>query len=59
VDYRFAPANSVNQRAASIGLAALKLIGTKREVDCYHHGPTYIRICQAERELKEKQDGNL
>lgn len=58
-DYRFAPMHMTNQRAASVGLAAINLLDTEHLVDCYHHGPTYIRMSQAERELKERQDGNL
>lgn len=57
--YRLAPMHMTNQRAASVGLAAVALLGTDHVVDCYHHGPTYIRMSQAERELKERQDGNL
>lgn len=54
VPYEFAPATSNRQRAASVAVLAQKLYAEGAIESAAEHKPDYLRLSQAERELKDK-----
>lgn len=54
VPYSFAPAHLCRQRAGAVGMLALQYLKDGKTEDAKDHQPDYLRISQAERELKEK-----
>lgn len=54
VPYQFAPASCNRQRAASVAVLAQKLYNDGVFETAKEHKPDYLRLSQAERELKEK-----
>ena len=56
VDHVYAPSHRNRQSAASVGALALKLYKAGRYVSSDDHVPEYLRLSQAERERKEKED---
>ena len=52
---RLAPAHLRLQRASSVGALALEIYQAGGAVDCGRLMPSYLRLPQAERELKKKQ----
>lgn len=55
VPYTFAPAHMSKQRAAAVASLALKLAAEGNMESAADHRPDYLRLSQAERELKEKE----
>ena len=51
----FAPAHLSKQRAGSVAVLGAKYFKEGKLVDAKEHEPVYLRLSQAERELKEKQ----
>ena len=56
VDYSFAPAHMNRQRAAALAALASIYYQEGRTVSADEHAPIYLRLSQAERERKEKQE---
>lgn len=54
VPYSFAPSTCNRQRAAVIGWIGMKLFSQEIYESAVAHAPEYLRLSQAERELKEK-----
>ena len=52
----FAPANMNRQRAASVGALALRYYRAGRVESAADHRPDYLRVSQAERERKEREE---
>lgn len=55
VPYSFAPAHLNKQRAAAVAALAMEYAREGRFQTAAEHRPDYLRLSQAERELKEKQ----
>ncbi len=55
VPYTFAPAHLNKQRAGAIGVRAFDYYNMGKYENAAEHKPEYLRLSQAERELKEKQ----
>lgn len=55
VPYSFAPAHLNRQRAGAVGSLAVKYFKAGRFETATEHQPEYLRMSQAERELREKQ----
>ena len=55
VPYSFAPNSCSRQRAAVIGWIGMQLFAQGKAESAMAHAPEYLRLSQAERELKEKQ----
>ena len=51
--------NNRYQNAASVGLAAAEIFDSGKSVSHEELLPTYLRLPQAERELKKKKEGNV
>ena len=50
------PEHKMHQRAAGVGLAAAKMLAAGERCDGAALSPNYLRLSQAERERKEKED---
>jgi len=57
VPYSFAPLHVSKQRAGALAARALELFQNGVVQTAAEHEPDYLRLSQAERELKEKQAG--
>lgn len=55
VPYTFAPAHMNRQRAGSVAVLGMKLFKAGNFEMAAEHKPDYLRLSQAERELKERQ----
>jgi tRNA threonylcarbamoyladenosine biosynthesis protein TsaB len=55
VPYMFAPAPMNKQRAASVAALGMELYRNGQSENARYHKPDYLRLSQAERELKEKE----
>lgn len=55
VPYRFAPAHCNKQRAASVAVLGARLYAQGLAENAADHKPEYLRLSQAERELKERE----
>lgn len=55
VEKIFAGCQNNRQRAASVGYIGMKLLEMGKQISGDDHVPNYLRLSQAERELKEKQ----
>lgn len=53
VPYQFAPSHLNKQRAGALGALALRYLQAGKEESAMDHVPEYLRLSQAERELKE------
>lgn len=58
-NYSFAPAYSNRQRAAAIGTLATTYYKEGKIVSAKDHAPDYLRLSQAERERKERQENQI
>jgi len=56
VPYSFAPNSCNRQRAAVIGWIGMQLFAQGKAESAAAHAPEYLRLSQAERELKEKNE---
>jgi len=56
VPYSFAPNSCNRQRAAVIGWIGMQLFALGQSESAAAHAPEYLRLSQAERELKEKNE---
>jgi tRNA threonylcarbamoyl adenosine modification protein YeaZ len=56
VSYRIAPAHLNRQRAGAVGTLAIQYYKEGKTEASRDHKPEYLRISQAERELKERQE---
>ena len=56
VPFSYAPASCNRQRAAAIGVLALKYIEEGKVQKPEEHQPEYLRLSQAERERKEEME---
>jgi len=56
VPYSFAPNSCNRQRAAVIGWVGMQLFALGQTESAVSHAPEYLRLSQAERELKEKNE---
>jgi tRNA threonylcarbamoyladenosine biosynthesis protein TsaB len=56
VSHSYAPANLNRQRASSVGVLGTALYKMGKFENADEHTPNYLRLSQAERELKEKQE---
>lgn len=54
VPYSFAPAHLCRQRAGAVGMLAIQYFKEGKIETAKEHQPDYLRLSQAERELKEK-----
>lgn len=54
--YTIAPAYCNRQRSAAIGALAMAYFAEGKFVDAREHAPDYLRLSQAERERKERQE---
>ncbi len=54
-DYVFAPPQLSKQRAGAVGALGLEMLKEGLTVSAAEHVPVYLRLSQAERELKERQ----
>lgn len=57
VEYSFAPASCNRQRAAALGVLAFTYFAQGKVEKAKDHRPEYLRVSQAERERKERQEG--
>ena len=57
VPFSFAPLHASKQRAGALGARAVELYKAGVMQSAAEHEPDYLRLSQAERELKEKQAG--
>ena len=57
VPYSFAPLHASKQRAGALAARAVELYKAGAVQTAAEHEPDYLRLSQAERELKEKQAG--
>ena len=57
VPYSFAPAHMNRQRAAAFAMLAFTYLKEGKCVAAKDHAPEYLRLSQAEREKKEKEQG--
>ena len=55
VPYTFAPAHMSKQRAGAVAVLGMKMFETGDFESAAAHRPDYLRLSQAERELKERQ----
>ncbi len=58
IAYEFAPASLNRQRAASVAILGAQYMAEGKTEAASEHLPEYLRLSQAERELKEKNAGN-
>lgn len=58
VPYEFAPAHMNRQRAASLGVLAMKYYSEGKIESAAEHKPEYLRLSQAERERLEAQNAD-
>ena len=56
VPFSFAPASCNRQRAAAVGVLALKYMQLGKTETAQEHQPEYLRLSQAERERKEEME---
>lgn len=56
VPYFFAPAHLNKQRAGAVAALAFRYLKNGQTVSAAQHQPDYLRLSQAERERKEKED---
>ena len=56
VPYTFAPAHMNKQRAGAVAVLGMKLLEDGKSESAAEHRPDYLRLSQAERELKERQE---
>lgn len=56
VPYSFAPAHLNKQRAGAVAALAFRYLKNGQTVSAAQHQPDYLRLSQAERERKEKED---
>lgn len=56
VPYTFAPAHMNKQRAGAVAVLGMKMLQTGKAESAAEHKPDYLRLSQAERELKERQE---
>lgn len=57
VPYHFAPAHLCRQRAGAVGMLGIQYYKAGKIETAAEHGPEYLRVSQAERELQEKLKG--
>ena len=57
VPYRIAPPHLNRQRAGAVGWLAMQYLKEGRTVSADEHAPEYLRLSQAERERKERENG--
>jgi tRNA A37 threonylcarbamoyladenosine modification protein TsaB len=57
VPFSFAPLHASKQRAGALAARAVELYNAGVVQSAAEHEPDYLRLSQAERELKEKQAG--
>ena len=55
----FVPAHLMRQRAGAAGARALEYLKQGRTVSARLHKPDYLRLSQAERERKEKEQAEM
>ena len=55
VPYFFAPAHLNKQRAGAVAALAFRYLKNGQTVSAAEHQPDYLRLSQAERERKEKE----
>ena len=55
VPYTFAPAHMNKQRAGAVATLGMKMLQEDKGESAAEHRPDYLRLSQAERELKERQ----
>ena len=55
VPYTFAPAHMNKQRAGAVAVLGMQMFRTGKYETAAEHRPDYLRLSQAERELKERQ----
>ncbi|MBE5871880.1 MAG: tRNA (adenosine(37)-N6)-threonylcarbamoyltransferase complex dimerization subunit type 1 TsaB [Lachnospiraceae bacterium] len=58
VPYEFAPAHCNRQRAAAVGALAMQYYKEGKVVDAAKHAPDYLRLSQAERERREREQAH-
>ena len=58
VPFGFAPANCNRQHAGAVAVLALQYAKEGRLVKAYEHKPEYLRLSQAERERREKENAS-
>ncbi len=58
VPYSFAPAHMNRQRASAFGMLAFRYLREGKVTDAGSHAPEYLRLSQAEREKREKENGS-
>ena len=58
VKYSFAPAHISRQRASAVAALGINYYNQGKTETAAEHGPDYLRLSQAERELKERQEAN-
>ncbi len=56
VPYAFAPPHMARQRAGAVAALGAWLFAQGKTISSDQHAPVYLRLSQAERELKEKQE---
>jgi len=56
VPYTFAPAHMNKQRAGAVAVLGMKMLQDGKAESAAEHKPDYLRLSQAERELKERQE---
>jgi len=57
VNYIYSNCQSNRQRATSVGFVGMKLFEQGKFINSDEHAPNYLRLSQAERELKEREQG--
>ena len=55
VPYTFAPAHMNKQRAGAVAVLGMQMFAEGNFESAAEHRPDYLRLSQAERELKERQ----
>ena len=55
VPYIFAPAHMNKQRAGAVAVLGMQMFAAGEFESAAEHKPDYLRLSQAERELKERQ----
>lgn len=58
VKYSFAPAHISRQRASAVAALGINYYNQGKTETAAEYGPDYLRLSQAERELKERQEAN-
>ena len=56
VPYTFAPAHMNKQRAGAVAVLGMQMLQNGKAENAAEHRPDYLRLSQAERELKERQE---